>query len=63
MHGGNYMNVSPRTALSDKRAKSAQYSLIDENETRLFGLRRLDQGFPSSYIHIACKPKSPSRYP
>ncbi|MCP9801547.1 hypothetical protein [Synechococcus sp. RedBA-s] len=32
-------------AVSKTRAESAQHRLIDENETRLFGLRRLDQRF------------------
>jgi len=45
MHGGNYLNVSAGTAVSEWEAKSAHYRLIEENETRLFGLSRLDQSF------------------
>ncbi|CAK6700964.1 hypothetical protein ICNINCKA_02965 [Synechococcus sp. CBW1107] len=47
MHGGNHLSVSAGTAVSEWEAKSAQNRLIDENETRLFGLRRLDQSFPN----------------
>ena len=46
MHGGNHLNVSAGTAVSEWEAKSAHYRLIEENETRLFGLSRLDQSFP-----------------
>jgi superfamily I DNA/RNA helicase len=45
MHGGNHLNASAGTAASKWGANSAQYRLIDENETRLFGLSRLDQSF------------------
>ena len=48
MYGGNHLNVyvSAGTAVSEWEAKSAHYRLIEENETRLFGLSRLDQSFP-----------------
>ena len=36
MHGGNHLNVSAGTAVSEWEAKSAHYRLIEENETRLF---------------------------
>jgi hypothetical protein len=45
MHSGNHLNVSAGTAASKWGAYSAQHRLIDENETRLFGLSRLDQSF------------------
>ena len=47
MHSGNHLNVSAGTAASKWGANSAQHRLIDENETRLFGLSRLDQSFPN----------------
>ena len=34
MHGGNHLNVSAGTAVSEWEAKSAHYRLIEENETR-----------------------------
>ena len=46
MHSGNHLDVSAGTAASKWGANSAQHRLIDENETRLFGLSRLDQSFP-----------------
>jgi len=45
MHGGNCLNVSARTAVSEWGANSAQYRLIDENETMFYGLSRFDQSF------------------
>ena len=45
MHGGNCLNVSARTAVSEWGANSARYRLIDENEARFYGLSRFDQGF------------------
>jgi hypothetical protein len=45
MHSGNHLNVSAGTAASKWGANSAQHRLIDENETSLFGLSRLDQSF------------------
>jgi hypothetical protein len=36
MHDGNCLNDFERTAVSEKRAKSAQYRLILVNETRFF---------------------------
>ena len=52
MHSGNHLNVSAGTAASKWGANSAQYRLIDENETRLFGLSRLDQSFPKLHLYI-----------
>ncbi|WP_367279713.1 type I restriction enzyme endonuclease domain-containing protein [Synechococcus sp. CCFWC 502] len=46
--------VFSRASLSEKWAKSAQYRLIDENETRLFGLRRLDQRFLKLKVRSKC---------
>ena len=45
MHGGNCLNVFAWSVVSKTRAELAQYRLIEENETRLFGLSRLDQSF------------------
>lgn len=47
MHGGDCLNNYERIAMREKRTKNAQYRLIDENETTLLGLSRLDQSFPN----------------
>lgn len=52
MHGGNHLNVSAGAAVSEWEAKSAHYRLIEENETRLFELSRLDQ----SFLKLICLP-------
>jgi hypothetical protein len=52
MHSGNHLNVSAGTAASKWGANSAQYRLIDENETRLFGLSRLDQSFLNFQLRL-----------
>ena len=54
MYGGNHLNVyvSAGTAVSEWEAKSAHYRLIEENETRLFGLSRLDQSLLRARLSV-----------
>ncbi len=49
------------TAVSEKRAKSGQYRLIYEKETRSFLLSRLDQSLLSMQNLIKKKPKQTIR--
>jgi hypothetical protein len=52
MHGGNCLNALTGAAVSEWGNNPAQYRLNYENETRLFGLSRLDQSF------LGCGPQA-----